>query len=1182
MAVTYIKTDQGITKSVGAGAPVHSGIAGDEYTNLSNGDKYTYTTSWQLIAVGTIATGTVTSVQLATGTGISLSGTNPITTSGTITITNSAPDQTVVLSDGTGISTSGTYPSFTITNTSPDQTVSLSNGTGISTSGTYPSFTITNTAPDQTVSLSNGTGISTSGTYPSFTITNTAPDQTVILSNGTGISTSGTYPSFTITNTAPDQIVSLASGTGMSITGSYPSFTITNTAPDQTVALTSGTGISVTGTYPNFTIANTLTIPTSISTVAHNVKYGEAINIGQAVYVSSADGTNMIVSKASNAAESTSSKTMGLVTATGALNYQGVVVTEGLLAGLDTTGANAPGDPVWLGTNGNLIYGLINKPVAPAHLVFIGIVTRINVNNGEIFVKVQNGFELQELHNVLINGLSDNNLLTYESSTQLWKNKTLGTVIGGASSQYVRGDGTVATFPTTSGGGSSVAYYLNGGTSQGTISGSTYYEMSKIAVIGTGADFSLTNTTGYIAEFITDVADPSLLNIPLGAWNFMLYFSASIPNSAGSFYVELYKYDGSTFTLIADSSGTPELITTGTAIDLYTTSIAVPSTTLTVNDRLAVRVYVNTNGNKTITLHTQNGHLCEIITTFSTGINTLNSLSAQVQYFNTSTTGTDFTISSSTDTHTFNLPTASASNNGKLSSADWTTFNGKVATTRTISTNLPLSGGGDLSANLTLSIADAAADGTTKGAAAFTASDFNSASGVISIDYTNGQAASATTKGFLTAADWTDFNSKKSNGRFGIADSTGAYSVYSTLQAAITASTAGQTVEFFTDYTETGAVSVILKNDVNINGNGHTYTLNNSGSNSCLIDNGVAVTCDIANLKLKRIGGSGGSTTGNTCLHITGASKINASTSSLYGSYAAALIINNSGASISNIYAYGGTGNAAYNTVVITLGILTNSFVDNVANSTGNYVSAIVNSGTIIDCSANSSAGNPTIYNSGTALNCTARGVNGAALYNSGIAIGCTAYASGGPAISIYGNCTTENCAGYSTSSHGISINGANTTRVINCTGYSTAGIGISAYNGFLIGCKGFSTTSNGISLTNGNDGQGSIQTCIAISEAAVALALSFLSATKVVDCTIESKWNNSAGHALTASSTFVHLLISNSYQVANASANCINKSVAGTLKYSNSQFIGATTPVNSFITQGIINTNDAYGNITI
>lgn len=164
------------------------------------------------------------------------------------------------------------------------------------------------------------------------------------------------------------------------------------------------------------------------SVLKHEVKAGVALTKGQAVYVSSSDGTNMIVSKASNASEQTSSKTMGLIENSVSLNGKTNVITEGLLAGLDTSTANS-GDPVWLGTDGNLIYGLTNKPIAPAHLVFIGIVTRANQNNGEIFIKPQNGFELEELHNVLIGTSysstpSDNDILAYDSSSSLWKNQT--------------------------------------------------------------------------------------------------------------------------------------------------------------------------------------------------------------------------------------------------------------------------------------------------------------------------------------------------------------------------------------------------------------------------------------------------------------------------------------------------------------------------------------------------------------------------------------------------------------------------------------------------------------------------------------------------------------------------------------------------------------------------------------
>ncbi len=170
------------------------------------------------------------------------------------------------------------------------------------------------------------------------------------------------------------------------------------------------------------------------STVQHEVKAGVALSKGQAVYVSSANGTNMIVSKASNASESTSSKTMGLVASSAALNDIIFVITEGLLTGtgsapLDTSTANA-GDPVWLGTNGNLIFGLANKPVAPAHLVFIGIVTRSSATVGEIFVKVQNGFELGELHDVDALNASNNDGLFYNSSNSLWEHKSIATALG--------------------------------------------------------------------------------------------------------------------------------------------------------------------------------------------------------------------------------------------------------------------------------------------------------------------------------------------------------------------------------------------------------------------------------------------------------------------------------------------------------------------------------------------------------------------------------------------------------------------------------------------------------------------------------------------------------------------------------------------------------------------------------
>jgi hypothetical protein len=254
----------------------------------------------------------------------------------------------------------------------------------------------------------------------------------------------------------------------------------------------------------------------------------------------------------------------------------------------------------------------------------------------------------------------------------------------GVASQYVRGDGTLANFPTSSGGGASVSYYLNGSVSQGTLGGNAYKEIDGTPVIGAGTDFTI-NADGYISQFITDSGNPNKLLIPAGNWNFETYFSASSGGGSPKFYIELYKYDGTTFTLISSNSATPENITGGTAIDLYFTALAVPPTVLLATDRLAVRFYVIHSG-LTITMHTENSHLSQIITTFSTGLTALNGLTDQVQYFATGTTGADFGISSATDTHTFNLPTASATNRGALSSTDWSTFNAKADITPRVQT----------------------------------------------------------------------------------------------------------------------------------------------------------------------------------------------------------------------------------------------------------------------------------------------------------------------------------------------------------------------------------------------------------------------------------------------------------------------------------------------------------------
>ena len=256
---------------------------------------------------------------------------------------------------------------------------------------------------------------------------------------------------------------------------------------------------------------------------------------------------------------------------------------------------------------------------------------------------------------------------------------TLAVTGAGVVSQYVRGDGSLANFPTSTGGGASLSFCLNGSVSQGTIGGVAFREMDRTPILGAGTDFTI-KANGYIQSFITDANVPNLLEIPAGNWNFETYFSASSGGGSPSFYVELYKWNGTTLSLIASNSATPEGITNGTAIDAYFSALAVPQTTLLATDRLAVRIYV-TNSGRTITLHTEDNHLCQVITTFTTGLTALNGLTAQVQNLAVGTSGTDFAISSVSNTHTFNLPTASATNRGALSTTDWSAFNAKASYT---------------------------------------------------------------------------------------------------------------------------------------------------------------------------------------------------------------------------------------------------------------------------------------------------------------------------------------------------------------------------------------------------------------------------------------------------------------------------------------------------------------------
>jgi hypothetical protein len=405
------------------------------------------------------------------------------------------------------------------------------------------------------------------------------------------------------------------------------------------------------------------------------------------------------------------------------------------------------------GTSGaaTLIGNTLNVPQYEAEGNYVTTATTLTINGTTYDLSANRSWSVGTVTSV---GLSMPAAFSV-ANTPITSSGTLAVTAVGTSAQYIRGDGQLATLPSGASGGSSVNYYLNGSVNQGTIGGSVYYEMNRNAIVGVGTDFTRTNASGngLIAQFITDVSDPNRLEIPGGAWNFEMFFSSSSAGGSPSFYIELLKYNGTTFTSIASNISNPEVITGGTFIDLYVSSLAVPQTTLLTTDRLAIRVYITTSG-RDITLHTEDNHLCEVITTFAGGVSSLNGLTANTQYLAVGTSGTDFAISSLTDTHTFNLPTASAANRGALSSADWTTFNGKQNAITLTTTGT--SGAATL-VGATLNIPQYQAAGTYVTSVTGTSPIVSSGGTTPAISI---PAATTSVNGYLTSTDWTTFNGK--------------------------------------------------------------------------------------------------------------------------------------------------------------------------------------------------------------------------------------------------------------------------------------------------------------------------------------------------------------------------------------------------------------------------------------
>jgi hypothetical protein len=175
-------------------------------------------------------------------------------------------------------------------------------------------------------------------------------------------------------------------------------------------------------------------IGTAPNTLISYVTNAEATTItkGQAVYAFGGQGDRLKVKLASNTTDATSAQTIGVVLSTSiAANQKGLIIMQGQIDGLSLfpTSTWADGDAVYLGATAGSFSQ--TKPLAPNHLVYLGFVTTAsNGSAGRMYVRVQNGYEMNEIHDVKITSLANNDILKYNSSNDLWENTPIKTING--------------------------------------------------------------------------------------------------------------------------------------------------------------------------------------------------------------------------------------------------------------------------------------------------------------------------------------------------------------------------------------------------------------------------------------------------------------------------------------------------------------------------------------------------------------------------------------------------------------------------------------------------------------------------------------------------------------------------------------------------------------------------------
>ena len=324
-------------------------------------------------------------------------------------------------------------------------------------------------------------------------------------------------------------------GKGSPLTNNEVDANFVNLNTDKIESITSADGsvvITPTGTARDLSVAISGST-TNVVVLVRNTT-GATLTKGTAVYISGATGQISTVSKALATGDSTSAQTLGLISADIANNTNGYVTVIGLITNINTS-AYTDGAQLYLSgvTAGTLT---ATKPYAPIHLVYVAVVEYAHATQGKLFVKVQNGYEMDELHNVSAQSPTTGQTLVYNASNSLWEKNTVSLTAG------VNG-----VLPTAN-GGTNLTSFTSGGV--------VYASSSSVLATGSALTFDGTTQTietaygnsSFRLQRASVASQYALLRYGSSAGNYGLTFDSIDGSASTPSFLWRTSVDGSTFT----------------------------------------------------------------------------------------------------------------------------------------------------------------------------------------------------------------------------------------------------------------------------------------------------------------------------------------------------------------------------------------------------------------------------------------------------------------------------------------------------------------------------------------------------------------------------------------------------------------------------------------------------------